>query len=239
MTVTWNDKNQGDAAVEGAFSDSVLVQQVNGSSVTTITSGTVSGPSPLAVGATSGTQSFSFTLPSGAAVTGDIRVTVTTDSGQTIKEYDLSGNPAYGNNTATINDVPPVFASDWYAPPLTYTTPSSGDGFGESVASNYGNVAIGAPADNGTGAVYLYDGVTPANQSISTYTYGSLIHVFADPNPEPGDEFGASLAVVGNDAGGRGARQLAFRAGRRRGLRVRRQCREHDLRRPAGDLDDP
>ena len=199
VTVTWNDKNQGDAAVEGAFSDSVLVQQVNGSSVTTITSGTVSGPSPLAVGATSGTQSFSFTLPNGAAVTGNILVTVTTDSGQTIKEYDFSGNPAYGNNTATLNDAPPVFASDWFAPPLSYTTPSSGEGFGESVASNYGNVAIGAPSDNGTGAVYLYDGVTPANQSIATYTYGSLIHVFADPNPEPGDEFGASLAVVGNE----------------------------------------
>ena len=26
-----------------------------------------------------------------------------------------------------------------------------------------------------------------------------MIHVFADPNPEPGDEFGAALAVVGND----------------------------------------
>ena len=52
---------------------------------------------------------------------------------------------------------------------------------------------------NGTGAVYLYDGVTTANESISTYVYGQLIHVFADPNPEPGDEFGASLAVVGNE----------------------------------------
>ena len=199
VTVTWNDTNQGDGAVEGAYSDSVLVQEVNGSSVTTITSGTVSGPSPLAVGATSGTQSFSFTLANGAAVTGDIRVTVTTDSGQAIKEYDRSGYPAFGNNTATINDAPPVFASDWYAPPLSYTTPSPGDGFGESVAANYGNVAIGAPAANGTGAVYFYDGVTPANESIATYAYGSLIHVFADPNPEPGDEFGASLAVVGNE----------------------------------------
>ena len=101
VTVTWMDENQGDGAVNGAFTDSVLVQQVNGASLTTITSGTVSGPSPLAAGATSGTQSFNFTLPAGAAGTGDIRITVTTDSAQTIEEYDSSGNPAYGNNTAS------------------------------------------------------------------------------------------------------------------------------------------
>src|SRR5271157_6081438 len=103
VTATWNDKNQGDAAVNAAFTDSVLVQQVNGSTLTYIASGTVNGNSSLAAGATSGTQSFPFTLPNGTAGTGDIRVTVTTDSGQTIKEYDSSGNPAYGNNTASID----------------------------------------------------------------------------------------------------------------------------------------
>ena len=103
VTVTWNDKNQGDAAVNGAFNDSVLVQQVNGTTLTYITSGTVSGNPSLAAGATSGTQSFQFTLPNGTLGTGDIRVTVTTDSGQTIKEYDGSGNPAYGNNSASTN----------------------------------------------------------------------------------------------------------------------------------------
>ncbi len=101
VTVTWMDKNQGDAAVNGAFNDSVLVQQVNGNNLTYITSGTVSGNPSLAIGATSSTQSYQFTLPNGTAGTGDIRVTVTTDSGQTIKEYDSSGNPAYGNNTAS------------------------------------------------------------------------------------------------------------------------------------------
>ncbi len=116
----------------------------------------------------------------------------------------LTVNDGFGGiSTATamviVNDVPPVFTPNSYSPPLTYTTPSPGDGFGESVASNYGNVAIGAPLANGTGAVYLYDGVTTANESIATYAYGALIHVFADPNPHPGDEFGASLAVVGNE----------------------------------------
>lgn len=116
----------------------------------------------------------------------------------------LSVNDGFGGistamATVTVDDLPPVFTPDSYSPPLSYATPSPGDGFGESVASNYGNVAIGAPYENGTGAVYLYDGVTTANESISTYAYGSLIHIFADPNPEPGDEFGASLAVVGNE----------------------------------------
>ena len=69
---------------------------------------------------------------------------------------------------------------------------------------SHGNVAIAARFDNGPsstshpGAVYLYDGV-PTDDGISTtYVYGALIHVFADPNPAPGDQFGASIAVVGN-----------------------------------------
>ena len=116
----------------------------------------------------------------------------------------LTVNDGFGGiSTATakvaVNDLPPVFTPNSFTPPLTYATPSPGDGFGASVASNYGDVAIGAPLENGTGAVYLYDGVTTANETISTYAYGQLIHVFADPNPSPGDEFGASLAVVGNE----------------------------------------
>ncbi len=117
----------------------------------------------------------------------------------TLTVNDGLGGISTATASVTVQDVPPVFTPNSYAPPLSYTTPSSGDGFGESVASNYGNVAIGAPSASGTGAVYLYDGVTKANESISTYNYGELIHVFADPNPEPGDEFGASLAVVGNE----------------------------------------
>ncbi len=116
----------------------------------------------------------------------------------TLTVSDGYGGISTATATVAVNDVPPVFTPNSYSPPLTFTAPSPGDGFGESVASNYGNVAIGAPNANGAGAVYLYNGVTTANESISTYAYGSLIHVFADPNPEPGDEFGASLAVVGN-----------------------------------------
>jgi len=99
VTVGWDDENIGDAAVNAAFSDYVLVQRVNAdSTTTTIASGNVSGNSSLAGGASS-PQTFSFTLPDGAAGTGTFLVTVTTDSGQTVKEYNSNGNQAYGNNT--------------------------------------------------------------------------------------------------------------------------------------------
>ena len=86
------------------------------------------------------------------------------------------------------------------------------------------------------GAVYLYDGV-PTDDGVSRPTpTAQLIHVFTDPNPAPGDEFGASLAEVGTDllvgapgqlSGGTGA-VYVFDA----------NPDEPDLRRPAGDLHD-
>ena len=103
VTVTWNDENQGDAAVTSAFNDSVLVQRVNpDNSLTYITSGDVSGDPSLAIGAISAPQQFLFTLPDGPAGTGNFQVTVTTDSGKTVKEYDSNGSPAYSNNSAGI-----------------------------------------------------------------------------------------------------------------------------------------
>ena len=104
VTATWSDENQGDGAVEAPYSDYVLVQKVNSDgSLTTIASGDVPGDSTLAAGATGPQQQFVFTLPNGTPGTGDIRVTVTTDAGQTVAEYDSNGNPAYANNTASID----------------------------------------------------------------------------------------------------------------------------------------
>ncbi len=117
----------------------------------------------------------------------------------TLTVSDGFGGMSTATAQVTVVDVAPVFTPNSYAPPLSFTTPLPGSGFGESVASVDGNVAIGAPLANGTGAVYFFDGITPASESISTYSYGGLVHVFADPNPEAGDEFGASLAVVGNE----------------------------------------
>ena len=82
------------------------------------------------------------------------------------------------------------------------------------------------------GAVDLYDGVPTDDGVSSTYVYGALIHVFADPDPTSGDHFGASLAVVGNELVV-GAGQLATGYRQRRGLRLRRQSRQPDVRQPA------
>ncbi len=105
----------------------------------------------------------------------------------------------------TVNDVPPAFVPRAFTPPVTFASPTPGDGFGAAVASVAGNAAIGAPFDNGPsatdhpGAVFLYDGVPTDDGVSTTYAYKSLIHVFADPNPAAGDEFGAAIATVGTD----------------------------------------
>jgi hypothetical protein len=126
VTVGWDDVNIGNAAVNTAFSDYVLVQSVNpDNSLTTIATGSVAGNATLASGAAS-PQIFTFTLPDGAAGTGNFLVTVTTDSGQAVKEYDASGNPAYGNNTGTLNftstlaELPDLVVSNVTAPTSCY-----------------------------------------------------------------------------------------------------------------------
>lgn len=70
--------------------------------------------------------------------------------------------------------------------------PGTDDGFGSSVATvDNGSVIIGAPSDD-TGAVnagsaYLFD------------LDGTLLATFANPTPEPGDQFGHAVAAVGTD----------------------------------------
>jgi uncharacterized membrane protein len=103
VTVGWNDQNIGNAAVSSGYTDYVLVQRVNAdNSLTYIASGTVAGNSSLGVNATS-PETFSFTLPDGPTGTGDIRISVTADYYQSVKEYDASGNPAYGNNATSLD----------------------------------------------------------------------------------------------------------------------------------------
>ena len=104
VTIGWNDENIGNAAVNAAFNDSILVQQVgSGGALTYVTSGSVIGNSTLADNDAVSPQTFSFNLPNGAAGTGTFLITVTTDSGQTVGEFDSNGNPAYNNNSASVN----------------------------------------------------------------------------------------------------------------------------------------
>ena len=140
----------------------------------------------------------------------------------------------------TVNDVPPAFVPRAFTPPVTFASPTPGDGFGASVASVAGNAAIGAPFDNGPsatdrpGAVFLYDGVPTDDGVSTTYAYSTIIHIFADPNPAAGDRFGAAIATVGTDllVGALAARSPAG-WGR---VPVRRRSQQPDLRHSAGDL---
>lgn len=72
-------------------------------------------------------------------------------------------------------------------------TPAADDRFGFSVAALGENVLIGAPRDDtgaaDAGAAYLFDGAT-----------GDLLQTFANPTPDAGDQFGWSVARVGDKA---------------------------------------
>jgi hypothetical protein len=67
-----------------------------------------------------------------------------------------------------------------------------GDSFGWSVSGSNGNILVGAPQEIinslvNAGAAYLYD------------TQGNLVSFFQEPSPAAGDEFGYSIAGVGNN----------------------------------------
>jgi hypothetical protein len=90
-TLNWTDAKNWSTGTVPTSADDVTINVA------------VSGPitaSTLAAGSSS-PESFTFTLPDGAAGAGNFQTTVTTGYGQSIKEYDSNGNPAYGNNTAT------------------------------------------------------------------------------------------------------------------------------------------
>ncbi len=170
VTIGWDDENIGTAAVNAAFSDSVLVQQVGtGGAFAYVASGSVTGDSTLAANDAVSPETFSFTLPNGAAGTGSFLITVTTDSGQTVAEFDGSGNPAYYNNTASITLTATLAAyPDLQVTGLAVnpTSPQSGD-----------NVTISwNDANTGTGNVNqsFYDYVQVQNlttgQTLSTST---------------------------------------------------------------------
>jgi len=71
-------------------------------------------------------------------------------------------------------------------------TPAENDEFGISVAALGNNVLVGARYDDtaaqGSGAVFLFDG-----------TNGELLRTFLDPTPSFGDQFGHSIASMGNN----------------------------------------
>ena len=98
----------------------------------------------------------------------------------TLTVTDGFGDKSQATGTINVVDVPPGFVPQAYEAPLTFTPASSGTGFGTSIATVQGNVAVGAPqGDGGAGAVELYDGVPNDDAESTTYNYGELIL----PNP--------------------------------------------------------
>ena len=88
----------------------------------------------------------------------------------TLTVNDGFGGISTATATVTVNDVPPVFTPNSFTPPLTYATPTPGDGFGESVASDYGNVAIGAPIRQAAPARSISTTASPPPTSVSQPT---------------------------------------------------------------------
>ena len=215
VTVTWNDQNQGDAAVSAAFNDSVLVQKVNsGGSLTTIATGTVSGNASLAAGATSAQQQFSFTLPAGPAGAGNFLITVTTDSGQTVKEYDSNGNTAYGNNSASITTtstlgnyadlvvasgplaVTPASPQSGGSATVTWADKNQGDGAVNAAFSDYVLVQkVVGSTDTTIASGYVSGNATLAAGAIS----GTQSFPFTLPDGAPG--VGNLVVTVTTDSG--------------------------------------
>ncbi len=162
-----------------------------------------------------GSLSYFWTFGDGATGTGPDPIHAYTKPGVetvTLTVDDGFGGVSTATATVTVSDVPPVFTPDSFTPPETFSSSTSGDGFGTAVAAIDGNVVIGAPQAGNGGAVDLYDGV-PTDDGVSTpYRYGSLIHVFQDPGATAGDLFGASVADFGDDLiVGRPARARAWR----------------------------
>ena len=84
-----------------------------------------------------GPLTYTWSFGDGGTATGPEPTHTYTAPG--IDTLTLTVNDGFGGiSTATalvaVNDVPPVFTPNSYTPPLTYTTPSPGNGFGESVA---------------------------------------------------------------------------------------------------------
>ena len=146
--------------------------------------------------------SYSWTFGDGRAATGADPTHTYLSTGTdtvTLTVDDGFGGISTAHATIVVVDVPPVFTPDSFTPPETYTTATAGNGFGAAVASVDGNVAIGAPLASSTGA-----GLPLRRHSHRRRRLFDLCLRRAHPHlrrsaAASGDQFGASIAVVGNE----------------------------------------
>src|SRR5262249_32108539 len=125
-TVQWNDADVGNVAVAGSFHDAITITNLTLNQV--IASDTIlydeSSLGPIA-GGSSAVRQYSFTLPSGSLGSGQIQISVTTNSDNAILERNDDGT-ASSNNTAsiTVNSGTVIF---WANPAdIVYGTALSG-----------------------------------------------------------------------------------------------------------------
>jgi hypothetical protein len=104
VTITWNDANNGNGATPAGTSWYDSVQVVNTTTGQTLANTSVSYNfatfGAIAAGGTSAQQSYVVHLPDGPAGVGQLQVTVMTDAGNAVYEYNAGGT-AESNNTAT------------------------------------------------------------------------------------------------------------------------------------------
>ncbi len=105
-----------------------------------------------------GSLSYFWTFGDGATGTGPDPIHTYTKPGTenvTLTVDDGFGGVNTAMATVYVNDVPPVFTPDSYTPPKTFSSSTTGEGFGTAVAAIDGNVVIGcrprlAPAARST-----------------------------------------------------------------------------------------
>jgi len=144
LDIVWQDTNSGNAAVSGSFQDALTV--VNLDTAQTLASVSVPynfnalGSIPAGKAAS---QQYSFVLPNGTEGTGHLQITVVTDSGNAIYEYNTAGT-GENNNTNSLT----VIASLAASPDLLVTNlviPSSADA-GQVIPISWTETNIGTAA---------------------------------------------------------------------------------------------
>lgn len=163
LTLTWDDVNSGNRSVNGGYYNNIRI--VNSTTGQTAYETTVyynaTGAQDIAAGA-SAVRSLNFTLPNGAAGIGDYVVTVVTNYGGYVYEYNATGT-ATTNNTATMNFSAAIAAyPDLTLGNLAVTGDSTGNATITWTTTNNGNKTIAGGfyeriyiVDSGTGTVIL------------------------------------------------------------------------------------
>lgn len=194
VTLNWTDQNNGDGAASALWNDHVQV--INTSTNTTILDTqvpydpTASGNSALAAGS-SLNQQVSFSLPNNSNAFGNFKVVITTNSTNSIFEYNGTGT-AQTNNTYTFNQ---LSAPDLQVQNLS-VSPSTGLQSGGNLTINWTDANTGNAATPNA----WYDLVSVVNTTTGQTQYYQA--EYYDPsqggngNVAAGDSRNRSLVVT-------------------------------------------